>query len=261
MDSNVPPQLPEGAHSESNEPKPAGTPWGFWLTIAFSICIAIAYIIAQSVGAVAWVLIAGLPFETLTKDVKELTHNGGVIAYATLFGSVVAIGLCVLFARLREGISLREYFALRWPPARVVVRWTAGFLGYLALCIAASSFMDTFATEEFARAIQDVTGGTKILLWIALFVGAPVTEEVFFRGFFFVGIQRSRLGGIGAIVITTLVFAAMHVQYDLQGLLMVSAASVFFGAARHKTNSLPLCIALHSLMNVIATIANSPAGD
>ena len=102
MDSNVPPQLPEWAHSEPNEPKPAGTPWGFWLTIAFSICIAIAYIIAQSVGAVAWVLIAGLPFETLTKDVKELTHNGGVIAYATLFGSVVAIGLCVLFARLRE---------------------------------------------------------------------------------------------------------------------------------------------------------------
>src|SRR5687767_6524443 len=109
MESNVPPPLPEWASSESNAPKLDPTPWGFWLTIAFSICIAIAYIVAQGVGALAWILIAGLPLETLTKDAKELSHNGGVIAYATLIGSIVAVSLCVLFARIREGISLREY--------------------------------------------------------------------------------------------------------------------------------------------------------
>jgi membrane protease YdiL (CAAX protease family) len=167
------------------------------------------------------------------------------------------VGLCVLFARLRPGISLRDYFALRWPPKRVAMQWCAGFLLYLAACALASSFLDTSATEEFARAIQSVRGATKVLLWIALYVGAPLTEEFFFRGFLFVGIQRSRLGPVGAIIITTLLFAAIHVQYDLQGLLMVSAASVFFGAARHKTDSLLLCIVLHSIMNVIATVGQS----
>lgn len=257
MASDVPPPLPDWARSGTNEPASSGTPWPFWPTIGFSLAIAVAYVIAQTVGALAWILIAGMPLSSLSHDAKELTHNGGVVAYATLLSAIVAVALCVLFARLRPGISLRDYFALRWPPNRVAIYWCAGFLLYLLGCALASRFLDTSATEEFARAIQDVRGLTKVLLWIALYVGAPVTEEFFFRGFLFVGIQRSRLGPVGAIIITTVLFAAIHVQYDLQGIVMVSAASVFFGAVRHKTNSLLLCMVLHSIMNVIATVSQS----
>jgi membrane protease YdiL (CAAX protease family) len=210
--------------------------------------------VAQTVGAFAWIVIAGLPLKSISLDAKELTHNGGVIASATIVSTIVTVGLCVLFARVRERISLREYFALHWPPKRVALLWVVGFLLYLLLCSVGFSFLGGSATEEFAKDIQNVRGATKVLLWLALYVGAPVTEELFFRGFLFVGIQRSRLGPIGAIVITTLLFAAIHIQYDLQGIVMVSAASLFFGAARHKTNSLPLCVVLHSMMNVIATL-------
>jgi uncharacterized protein len=260
MDSNVPPPLPEWAHSEPNDPKPPGTPWEFWPTIAFSFGIGILYLIAQGIAAVCWVLMLGLSLDVFSRP-EELTHEGGVIAYATLASTIVGVGCCVLIARTRPGITLKEYFAWRWPTLRVAAKWTLGFFVYLVACSLASSFLDTSATEEFARAIQEVNGATKVLLWIALYVGAPVTEELFFRGFLFVGIQRSRLGGIGAIAITTAIFAMIHVQYDLQGLLMVSAAGVFFGLVRHKTNSLPLCMALHSLMNVIATLGNSPSGE
>jgi membrane protease YdiL (CAAX protease family) len=256
MESGIPPPLPVWARSGPNEPAPTAGPWEFWPTIGFSACIAIAYVIAQSVGVVAWILIARLPLSAIS-DAKELTQNGGVVAYATLISTVVTIGLCLSFARIREGISLREYFALHWPSKRVALRWFAGFLLYLLLCGLVFSFLDSSATEEFARAIQNVSGLTRVLLWIALYIGAPVTEEFYFRGFLFVGIQRSRLGPIGAIALTTLLFAAIHVQYGLQGLIMVSAASVFFGVARHKTNSLPLCIMLHSIMNVIATVGQA----
>jgi uncharacterized protein len=252
MESDAPPPLPEWARSKSAESTAAATPWELWPTIGFSACIAVAYIVAQTVGALAWILIAGLPMSALSAE--ELTRNGGVVAYATLVSTIVTVGLCVLFARLRKGISLREYFALRWPRAPVALRWGAGFLLYLILSELAFSFLDSAATEDFAKAIQDVSGVAKVLLWLALYIGAPVTEELFFRGFLFVGIQRSRLGPIGAIIITTLLFGAIHIQYELHGLLMVSAASLFFGAARYKTDSLPLCIALHSMMNLIATI-------
>lgn len=260
MDLNVPPPLPERAQPEPNEPKPPGTPWEFWPTIGFSVGIAILYIVAQGIAAVCWVLMSGLSLDVFSRP-EELTHEGGVIAYATLASTVVGVGFCLLFARMRAGITLKEYFAWQWPTARVAAKWTAAFIFYLMACSLASSFLDTSTTEEFARAIQEVSGVTKLMLWIALYVGAPVTEELFFRGFLFVGIQRSRLGGVGAIVITTALFALIHVQYDFQGLLMVSAAGVFFGLVRHKSNSLPLCMALHSLMNVIATLGNSPSGD
>jgi uncharacterized protein len=254
MESDLPPPLPDWARPPSeSEPAEATTPWGLWPTIGFSAAIAVAYTIAQTVGALAWIAITGMPIEAL-RDAKELTQNGGVVAYATLVSSIVTVALCVLFARMRKGISVRDYFALRWPPKKIAAGWTAAFLLYLVACSFLFSFLDSSATEEFTNAIQNVTGATKILLWVALYVGAPVTEEFFFRGFLFVGIQRSRLRSAGAILISTLLFTAIHIQYELQGLIFVSAAGLFFGVARHKTNSLPFCIMLHSIMNIIATL-------
>jgi uncharacterized protein len=254
MESDLPPPLPEWARPPTeSEPSEPSTPWGFWPTIGLSAAIAIAYTIAQGIGAFAWILIAGISIEIL-RDPKELSQNGGVIAYATLVSSIVTVALCVLFARLRKGISLRDYFALRWPPKKTAAGWTAAFLLYLVACSFLFSFLDSSATEEFTNAIQNVSGAAKILLWIALYVGAPITEEFFFRGFLFVGLQRSRLGSVGAILISTLLFTAIHIQYELQGLVFVAAAGLFFGVVRHKTNSLPFCIMLHSIMNIIATL-------
>src|SRR5215212_7264305 len=132
MESDAPPPLPEWARSESTESTGKATPWELWPTIGFSACIAVAYIVAQTVGALAWILMAGLPMSALSAE--ELTRNGGVVAYATLVSTIVTVGLCVFFARVRKGISLREYFALRWPPTRVGLRWGAGFFLYLILC-------------------------------------------------------------------------------------------------------------------------------
>jgi membrane protease YdiL (CAAX protease family) len=70
----------------------------------------------------------------------------------------------------------------------------------------------------------------------------------------FAGLQRSALGTIGTIVLTAAVWAAIHVQYDLHGILVIFFLGLFLGWVRYRTGSLWLCVMLHSIMNLIATI-------
>jgi hypothetical protein len=98
------------------------------------------------------------------------------------------------------------------------------------------------------------TAGIPPLLWLAVVVAAPLGEETLFRGFLFKGILHSRLGGAGAIVLTALIWAVLHRQYDLFDMANVFAAGLLFGYARLLTNSIYPCLLMHALMNLIATI-------
>lgn len=70
----------------------------------------------------------------------------------------------------------------------------------------------------------------------------------------FRGIQRSRLGNVGAILITSVVWSAIHLQYNAYEVTVVFLGGILLGLARATSNSIYLTIGLHSLMNVIATI-------
>ena len=91
-------------------------------------------------------------------------------------------------------------------------------------------------------------------IWLAVIVAAPVFEEIFFRGFLFKGLQHSRIGPLGAILVTSLLWATIHLQYDLWDLGIIFALGIFLGFARLKTGSVYATIALHALVNLIATI-------
>ncbi len=111
------------------------------------------------------------------------------------------------------------------------------------------------------------TAVSKTLLYIALVLAAPVSEEIFFRGFLFYGILKTRLGPVGAVVLSSLIWAPLHFQYDLYGMCTVLALGLLFGYARLKTKSVYIPIVMHSLMNFIAameimlrlTLASTPS--
>ena len=92
------------------------------------------------------------------------------------------------------------------------------------------------------------------IFWIAVVVMAPLFEEIFFRGFMFRGIEASRLGAPGAILITAFIWAVIHIQYDAFLMGYIFVLGVVFGAARARHRSVYLTIALHALVNLIATV-------
>jgi membrane protease YdiL (CAAX protease family) len=92
------------------------------------------------------------------------------------------------------------------------------------------------------------------ILLFAIVVVAPIFEETFFRGFLFQGIRYSRLGPVGAIGITSLVWAVIHLQYDIYGMATVFALGLLFGIARLKTDSIHLLMVMHSFVGLVATM-------
>lgn len=84
------------------------------------------------------------------------------------------------------------------------------------------------------------------LVFVALIY--PVAEEIFFRGFI-VGALRRRFGALVAIAGSSVLFAALHLQYDARGMALVLIDAIFFALVRTRTNSTVLTIALHVLGN------------
>ena len=91
------------------------------------------------------------------------------------------------------------------------------------------------------------------LLSVALIVAAPAFEEICFRGFLYAGMKRCWLGSAGAIVLTSLVWASIHIQYDLFDIGVIFVSGLLLGVVRWRTKSLWPCLALHAAWNAVAT--------
>ena len=101
---------------------------------------------------------------------------------------------------------------------------------------------------QAARAARDL-----LMLWLAVSVIAPVVEEITFRGFLYRGwVGPLRPGG--AVVATALLWALLHVQYDVFDMVQIFVLGLALGYIRWRSGSTLLTILLHMLNNVIAMI-------
>lgn len=93
----------------------------------------------------------------------------------------------------------------------------------------------------------------KWFLWLAIVLIAPIFEEIFFRGFLLKGLTNSFVGVIGAITITSAIWALIHVNYEAYYIGMIFVWGLIFGWAKHKTGSVYITIMLHMIANFVAT--------
>jgi membrane protease YdiL (CAAX protease family) len=93
-----------------------------------------------------------------------------------------------------------------------------------------------------------------VLFFLAVTVVAPITEEIAFRGFLFRGLSSTWLGVAGTMVLTSVAWAAMHVQYDWVTLGQIFLIGLLLGWLRWASGSTLLTILLHMLANLAATI-------
>jgi membrane protease YdiL (CAAX protease family) len=91
-------------------------------------------------------------------------------------------------------------------------------------------------------------------LVFAFVVLAPVGEETLFRGFLYKGVAASKAGPLGAIVLSAVSWAILHLQYDWYGIASIAVAGSYLGFVRYRTGSLFLAMLLHAVQNTIGTI-------
>ncbi len=159
---------------------------------------------------------------------------------------------------LRLTLSVRRYPLLEYLAVRRPSRNDLALgIGTLAVFIPVSdSLMYLSGRPIVPEFMVDAwqTAGFLPLLILALVVAAPVGEELFFRGFLFRGWAESRLGPAGAIVLTSVLWAVIHLQYDWFQISHIIAGGLLLGWLRYRSDSTLLTILLHGLMNLVATI-------
>jgi membrane protease YdiL (CAAX protease family) len=94
--------------------------------------------------------------------------------------------------------------------------------------------------------------GALWLLVIAFCVAAPVSEELFARGFLYRGWSESFLRPAGAILLSSVAWTALHLQYDWFFFGEVFSIGLLLGYLRYRFHSTWLTIFLHGLNNSAA---------
>ena len=93
--------------------------------------------------------------------------------------------------------------------------------------------------------------------WLTLLVagiGAPIAEELLFRGFLFSALARSRVGLWGATLITTTAWTVLHAGYSEWGLLEVFLIGLYFSWLMVRTGSLWVPMLCHGAYNTMLIV-------
>ena len=121
---------------------------------------------------------------------------------------------------------------------------------YLVLTVYSYAFQIS-PPEEFIKLMQATPF---VLNFLMVVIGAPIVEELLFRGFLFSQLKTTKLGINGSIILTSLIWTSIHLQYDLFLLIPIFLIGLLLGYLMHKYNSLYLVIIVHAVHNLQATL-------
>jgi len=223
-------------------------PWGYLATLLWAVLVVV---IAQAAGIVAlyWAYHGDL------SAVAGHPNDGVAVAIITLATNPIEIGLLAGVAMLARW-DPAEYLGLVVPRSEDVtfaMIWLAALIivGDVIIYLITGQLVPTFEIDayESARDAGWLTG-----LAIATVVAAPAGEEIVFRGFLFRGWVRSPSGAKIAIPIISIIFASLHIQYDIFGMAQILAVGLFLGYVRWRSGSTLLTILCHAVLNLESSI-------
>ncbi|MEY9110507.1 membrane protease YdiL (CAAX protease family) [Bradyrhizobium yuanmingense] len=227
--------------------------WKFWGTALWGLFIFAAMFVGQ-IGAV--LLLAaqrGLPMDLASLQV--VGREPQTLALSVIMGLPTTLAAVWLAIRIKKA-SFIDYLALHWPSWKQLLFGAVGLILIVLLWETMSRALGREATPGFMTDLLK-TGrdkGAALLLLAAFAVAAPMSEEVLARGFLYRGWSASFLRAPGAILMSSLVWTIVHLQYDMYFLAEVFAIGLWFGYMRYRSGSLWLTIVLHALNNLTAVV-------
>jgi membrane protease YdiL (CAAX protease family) len=222
--------------------------YGFWTTLAWFGAAAVTYQVVAvlcGLGYAAW--------SVASRPSVAIDWDSATADYIAMAVSVSAAASLLMYAARRAGPSAFSYLGLTRPRLRHVF---VGLGLLVALAFVNAGFFSLFPaydpSPDLLREYQAILGNPAALVWfwISLAVTAPICEEIIFRGLLMRGWSESRIGAAGAIMLSSLLFTAIHVQYNLPTLATVFGLSLVFGVMRWRSGSTALTILLHMAWNV-----------
>ncbi|HEX19855.1 MAG TPA: CPBP family intramembrane metalloprotease [Acidiferrobacteraceae bacterium] len=229
--------------------------WGPWATIGLGLLVAVTFITVQIPILMGYLIVDDALMETIQSPERMalMEKNGTFLSLATIVAGLVSSTLVVLLVYLRQGLSVRRYLLLLKPKMKQFLPW---FFLIVIIAVTYDFSKLLFDKPVVPEVMIDIyrSASIKPLFWLAIIVVGPIFEELFFRGFLFTGLVQSRIGAIGALLITASVWAVVHQQYELMDIFWIFIIGILLGVTRMKTGSLLPGIAIHMAMNLVATL-------
>jgi uncharacterized protein len=251
-----PPHLPGPAGPAT--PIAPTRPLSGWSTVGWAVLAFVAWLAAEALVLIAFLAHWFARNPGVPIDVDKVAHDGYVVSIAAIASMAVQCAV-VIFAIRRANQPTAEYLGLvRRPHLREIVFC----LGAVAILLVASDLISFSMGHDLVPpfmvkvydAAREAGAPAILLLLIAAVIAAPIGEEIMFRGFLFRGWAASPLGVTGTIMLTSAVWAAIHVQYDWYGIAQVFCLGLLFGWVRARSGSTLLTMMMHSVCNIAATV-------
>jgi membrane protease YdiL (CAAX protease family) len=222
--------------------------WGYWATLGWAF---LALVVGQfaALAALLWIRLSDL------SALLSTPFDGAMVTLFIMIANPVSIAVIALAVWLRRARQA-EYLALILPAMLDLRIGLVGLIGMIAagdalLYFSGYPLVTPFQLQSYTTAAAE---GWLPALLVGAVVVAPAGEEIMFRGFLFRGWARSNRAAWPAIVMVSVLWAALHVQYDWTGILQIFIIGLFLGWMRWRSGSTLLTLLLHGLFNVEGTL-------
>ena len=250
-------RMPNKSTAENNKvvihPQPLFTRLG---TLLLIIGMVVVFFISQLIGIyIAGKLVLPTAKSATVGDIFFFGSNDGtVVSISIMIGCVLLVAISALVIRVRGG-NLKQYLALR--PFSLAVGM--GMIGLLLIFMIGSQAL-TYMLDKSPLAFVDPLYQSVSSVWLLIFamvIVAPIYEELIFRGILWSAIAEQFTsppdteyrGAIVASLVTSLIFAVIHLQYGIYEISTIVVLALLFCYARIKSGSLILPMLLHIINN------------
>jgi hypothetical protein len=231
-----------------NDAAPPARNWGYWATIVWAV---VAFLVGQFLALAAILLLRPGTLNTLINT----AYDGELVTLFIAISNPITVVVLIFAVRLLRADPL-DYLALRWPQTRYVTLSIAALVVLIALSdallfLGGRGLVTAFQLESYTTAAAE---GWLPAMWLAAVIIAPAGEEIMFRGFLFRGFVRSERSAWPAIILISVLWATLHIQYDWTGVLQIFVVGLFLGFVRWRSGSVLLTFVLHALFNFEGTL-------
>lgn len=176
----------------------------------------------------------------------------------TLMGLTIAIILIsgVYFIALRpkklswSEVGIKKFTVKDW---KIIVIFSIILMVGAVIIMLLTIFIGNSWENSKTEAIQqNVTFLTVLIAFISAAIISPIYEEIFYRGFIYRWL-RTRIGFIGAILLSAIIFTIIHIPtYNAMPVNFFSG--IIFALAYERTNSIWPSVMIHGLTNGIMVL-------
>ncbi len=235
--------------SDNKIQEPSGLArWGFWQTFGLTLLALVVLLVVQTIAMAVVSATLGVPFENV-----DTIDEGFMLEVTFPFAAAAVILTVLLFIKLKNGLPVKDYLCINIPDTKTLFAW----LGLLVLLVVFTDGLSYFLGKEIVpQGTIDTYLSSKynVLFFLSILVFAPLFEETLFRGFMLMGMKSKEGCPVFAIVLSSVLWTSLHIQYDIYYMAHIFVAGLILGTAQVRTKSLVVPIVLHFFSNFIASM-------